>query len=62
MTNVKNCENDFCVYWESGCCILGQITMDGRGNCEDCIYIDFDEDTLQKKRVEYLWRDADWKG
>ena len=37
------CENNFCIYWKDKSCILDEISLDIQGQCEDCIYIDLDE-------------------
>ena len=48
------CENNFCVYWKESNCILNEISLDIQGQCEDCIYIDLDENFLESKRNEKL--------
>lgn len=48
------CENSFCVYWLKENCILEKITLDIQGNCQDCVYINIDENTLQKERIKVL--------
>ena len=48
------CENCFCLYYEDEKCILEEIELDICGNCKSCIYIDFTEKELAKKRKEQL--------
>lgn len=43
-----NCENSFCVYQEDGICVLREIELDIQGQCKDCIYVDIEEESLQK--------------
>lgn len=49
-----NCDNCFCIYFKQGQCILEKISLNNLGSCENCIYIDIDEETLQKEREKSL--------
>lgn len=48
------CENIFCIYWSNKKCSLNHISLDIQGRCENCIYINIDEDTLKNQRKELL--------
>ena len=48
------CQNFFCVYQKQGECILDEITLDIDGRCEDCIYVNINDDLLQKLKVKQL--------
>ncbi len=41
-------ENEFCVYQEDNECLLKEISLDILGQCNDCIYIDLVEKTLNQ--------------
>lgn len=43
-----NCENWLCIYEEKGKCILKNISIDSCGQCNECIYINLEEDKLKK--------------
>lgn len=42
------CGNYFCIYNEGEKCILEEISLDIQGKCEECIYVDIDEKTLNE--------------
>lgn len=48
------CLNDLCLYWNDNCCILSNINLDVSGMCENCIYIKFSVQELNKKRKAQL--------
>ncbi len=48
------CENIFCVYWYNNECDLREISLDIQGNCQECIYVNISESTLQKQRQNFL--------
>ena len=48
------CENIFCIYFSNKKCILDEISLDIQGTCENCIYVDIDEEVLEKKRILIL--------
>ncbi len=48
------CENKFCIYWNENECILDDISLDVQGNCEDCIYVNIDEENLKAERQRSL--------
>lgn len=52
------CENYFCLYWYKNSCILDEISLDIRGCCEDCVYIDIEDDFLIETRCQLL---ASWE-
>lgn len=49
-----SCENKFCIYQKQGNCILKSVQLDIQGNCLDCIYINIEEDTLEKLKEKLL--------
>lgn len=49
-----NCENNFCIYWSEGKCILENISLDASGRCEDCILVNIDESLLALLRKKLL--------
>ena len=48
------CENIFCVYYDKGICSLQTTTLDIQGSCQECIYVSISEESLSKKRNEFL--------
>lgn len=50
------CENDFCIYWQDGECVLEDISIDIGGRCDDCIYVNIPEEQLKIARKEILDR------
>ncbi len=50
------CENIFCIYWKNNKCILDKITLDIKGVCQECIYINISENKLKRKRNEILYK------
>ena len=50
------CDNLFCVYWKDRQCMLREIKLDIMGCCENCIYVNVDEKTLQTARNDFLKR------
>lgn len=44
------CNNVFCVYWSDEQCSLDNIYLDIRGCCENCIYVNIDDDCLETRR------------
>lgn len=53
---VLRCENKFCIYWKEYECTLDEIELDELGCCQMCIYVEVDEDILEKSRQEILRR------
>lgn len=49
-----HCENRFCIYQKDGKCIDDDIYIDTAGMCEDCIYINMDDDELQRRKDDLL--------
>ena len=49
-----NCENKFCIYFESDTCILNPISLDELGLCKQMCYVDIDEEFLDFKRKKLL--------
>lgn len=49
-----SCGNEFCIYQKQGKCILESIQLDIQGNCENCMYISIDEDTLNDLKKNLL--------
>lgn len=52
------CENLFCVYWADHECILNNITLDIKGVCQSCIYVDIKESDLYNFRCKVLQRET----
>lgn len=50
------CENMFCIYWNKGNCELKGISLDIQGKCQDCIYVDIEENELEIKREKMKCR------
>ena len=48
------CENIFCIYWSEGICSINEVSLDIQGSCVDCIYVDIEDEYLQKKRKDIL--------
>lgn len=44
------CENIFCIYCSRKECTLNEISLDVQGNCENCIYVDIDENILEEQK------------
>ena len=44
------CRNEFCVYWNKNNCTKGEIELDRRGTCLNCIYIMFDTGHVEEER------------
>ena len=49
-----NCENLFCIYQKDNQCILDEIDLDITGMCTSCIYINIDNESLEKSKNELL--------
>ncbi len=43
-----NCENEFCIYQQQGRCTLKNIELDIMGQCKECIYVEINQEFLQK--------------
>ncbi len=48
------CENEFCIYWTEGGCLLPSVSLDIQGKCTDCIYVEIKKTTLQEERARLL--------
>lgn len=48
------CENKFCVYWQEDACLLDEISLDSQGCCEECVYVNVEEEILNKKRTDFF--------
>ena len=48
------CANRLCIYYSEGECTIDDISLDIDGRCEECIYVNFEEETLQKYRKKML--------
>ena len=53
---VYDCQNDFCTDWEKNKCLLTAVSVNGQGQCEDCVFIQLDEEELKQKRRELRMR------
>lgn len=51
-----NCENIFCIYQKKDQCTLETIHLNIMGICEDCIYFEMPEVTLQEYKKATLRR------
>ena len=49
---VKICENHFCIYWEDNQCVLKSISLDIQGICQDCIYVELEQFTMDNAREQ----------
>ena len=45
------CENHFCIYWKNYRCQLNQISLDIQGICQECIYLELEEDVMEAART-----------
>ena len=52
------CENIFCIYWEENECILDNITLDIKGICQSCIYVDVQKNELLGYRRKSLQKES----
>ncbi len=48
------CANRMCIYYSNDKCTIDNISLDIEGRCEECIYVNVDEETLQKYRKKML--------
>lgn len=48
------CENNFCIYYQKGRCILDHISLDDLGICSECVYIPIPEPVLQVYREKFF--------
>lgn len=48
------CENYFCVYEKDCKCILDSISLDVQGSCLSCVYVNIDDDILQRQKNKFL--------
>lgn len=55
---MMQCENIFCIYWAEDECILENITLDIKGVCQNCIYVDMKEDDLHSQRHKALEKET----
>ena len=49
-----SCENEFCIYQKQGNCILESVHLDIQGNCMDCIYVNIEDDDLNRLKEKLL--------
>ena len=54
--SAMKCENDFCIYQHCGICMLGEITINSLGMCEQCIIISLNENDLTQAKAKTLDR------
>ena len=52
------CENLFCIYWAENECVLDDITLDIKGICQSCIYVNIQESDLRSCRYKALQKEA----
>ena len=52
------CENLFCIYWAENECVLDDITLDIKGICQSCIYVNIQESDLRSCRYKKLQKEA----
>lgn len=55
------CENNFCIYYQKGRCILDHISLDDLGICSECVYIPIPEPVLQVYREKFFRADTEKK-
>ena len=46
------CENELCIYWQEGLCLLSRISIDSVGLCTQCIYPSFPPEVLERAKRE----------
>ena len=46
------CENELCIYWQEGRCLLSRISIDSVGLCTQCIYPSFPPEVLERAKRE----------
>ena len=51
------CENRFCLYQENNVCQVSNIELDITGLCRTCVYVDIDENKLNKMKDDQIKRD-----
>ena len=48
------CDNEFCIYQKEGKCVLEGVHLDIQGNCENCIYVSIERETLKDLKQKAL--------
>jgi|GEM_PF-2316701 len=48
------CANYLCIYEKDGGCTLDGISLNIWGSCEECLYINVEEDELKRLKAETL--------
>ena len=51
---LTKCENNFCVYYQKGCCRLDDISLNDLGVYSECVYIPIPEPVLQSDREKFF--------
>lgn len=51
---LMRCENEFCIYWKEEQCCLNEISLDIMGCCQECIYVEIEEQVLQRVREKAI--------
>jgi len=44
------CKIEYCIYNQNFKCILDKVTTDRRGNCESCIIVTFDRESVEAEK------------
>ncbi len=55
------CENKFCLFQENAECLLDEIELDICGSCRTCIYVNFTDEELKKKKKAQIEKYKDIK-
>ena len=50
----NKCEDEFCIYWEKGLCILDEVWHDDIGVCKSGIHVEIEKELLRQKRSALL--------
>lgn len=50
------CNNYFCIYWSNNSCILDKVSLDIMGICEECTYVNIDDNILYEQRRDQLMK------
>ena len=55
---MMQCENIFCIYWAENECILDNVTLDIKGICQSCVYVEVEENDLRSCRRKALQKET----
>lgn len=49
-----DCENEFCIYQKDDKCTLDKISLDFQGICNECIYVNLDNELLEELKKKQI--------